>query len=88
MSKFMKDVYKRNKNLSVLLVTLVSGTLLLGGLYVVDMIQKDTRNKNTCTVELHKYTNINAFDVEGLTSEEIDKYLEEYRENEGKKEGN
>ena len=84
MVRFLNELYSKHSKLCTVMLLLILAVLIIGGLSIVDAVQKEQRDKNTYTVELHEYDEIPAFNVEGLTDEEIEKYLEEYRNNQKK----
>lgn len=76
----IKFLYNKNKTLFKISLVLYAIAVIMGVLYVVDAVQREERNKNSILIEQSTYNGeIPAYNVEGLTEEEINYYLEQQR---------
>lgn len=72
----VKYIYEKHPKLLSFAVILCIGVLVYGGLLIADTIQKEQRAETQYSLDLEKKEGIKAYDVEGLTDEEIDALLE------------
>lgn len=82
----IKELYTRNKFLCKLFVVLTSALLIWLAIDLISAYQSYNNDKNTIVVTVNPYvenSDVTAFDVTGLTNEEIAEYLENYREQQG-----
>lgn len=79
----LQYLWKKNKKVFKVALILMSATILVGMLFIVDTIQKEKRLKSSNAVELTKDTGeIPSYDVSGMTDEEILEFIKELRKNE------
>lgn len=75
-----KYMWNKNKALMKIAIILITGVLVMGVLLIVDSIQKANRNSNLVGDTLIENDGqINAYDVDGLTDEQIEEWLERER---------
>ena len=75
-----KYMWNKNKTLMKIAIVLIIGVLIMGALLIVDSIQRTNRNNNLVGDALIENDGqINAYDVEGLTDEQITEWLERER---------
>lgn len=75
-----KYMWNKNKALMKIVIILIMGVLVMGVLLVVDSIQKANRSSNLVGDTLIENDGqINAYDVDGLTDEQIEEWLERER---------
>lgn len=79
-----KAITVKHPKTTFVLIGVVLFVLIIGTLSIVDILQREERESTSVKVDIDSYTELPAFDVTGLTDEEIEKYLEEYRKNAGK----
>ena len=82
----LKELYNRNKFLCKLFIVLTSLILIWLVVYLISTYQSYINSKNTITVTVNPYysnEDVTAFDVTGLTDEQIAEYLENYRNQQG-----
>lgn len=75
-----KYMWNKNKALMKIAIILIMGVLVMGVLLIVDSIQKANRSSNLVGDTLIENDGqINAYDVDGLTDEQIEEWLERER---------
>lgn len=75
-----KYMWNKNKALTKIAIILIMGVLAMGVLLIVDSIQKANRSSNLVGDTLIENDGqINAYDVDGLTDEQIEEWLERER---------
>lgn len=75
-----KYMWNKNKALMKIAIILIMGVLVMGVLLIVDSIQKVNRSSNLVGDTLIENDGqINAYDVDGLTDEQIEEWLERER---------
>jgi cell division protein ZapA (FtsZ GTPase activity inhibitor) len=76
----IKYLWHKNKTLIVVSSVFVTIVLIMGTLIVVDELQKEAREANSISYELTEDDGeISAYNVEGLSDEEIEAWLESER---------
>jgi hypothetical protein len=76
----IKYLWHKNKTLIVVSSVFVTIVLIMGTLIVVDELQKEAREANSVSYELTEDDGeISAYNVEGLSDEEIEAWLESER---------
>ena len=79
-AEMFKYMWNKNKTLMKIAIVLIIGVLIMGALLIVDSIQRTNRNNNLVGDALIENDGqINAYDVEGLTDEQITEWLERER---------
>ena len=75
-----KYMWNKNKALMKIAIVLIMGVLIMGVLLIVDSIQKANRSSNLVGDTLIENDGqINAYDVDGLTDEQIEEWLKRER---------
>lgn len=75
-----KYMWNKNKALMKIAIILILFVLIMGVLLIVDSIQKAQRDSNLVGDTLIENDGqINAYDVDGLTDEQIEEWLERER---------
>lgn len=75
-----KYMWNKNKALMKIAIILILFVLIMGVLLIVDSIQKAHRDSNLVGDTLIENDGqINAYDVDGLTDEQIEEWLERER---------
>lgn len=76
----LKYMWNKNKALMKIAIILIMSVLIMGILLIVDSIQKANRSSNLVGDTLIENDGqINAYDVDGLTDEQIEEWLERER---------
>lgn len=79
-AEMFKYMWNKNKALMKIAIILIIGVLIMGVLLIVDSIQKANRSSNLVGDTLIENDGqINAYDVDGLTDEQIEEWLERER---------
>lgn len=75
-----KYMWNKNKALMKIAIILIMGVLVMCVLLIVDSVQKANRSSNLVGDTLIENDGqINAYDVDGLTDEQIEEWLEHER---------
>lgn len=78
--EMFKYMWNKNKALMKIAIILIMGVLVMGVLLIVDSIQKANKSSNLVGDTLIENDGqINAYDVDGLTDEQIEEWLEHER---------
>lgn len=78
--EMFKYMWNKNKALMKIAIILIIGILIMGVLLIVDSIQKANRSSSIVGDTLIENDGqINAYDVDGLTDEQIEEWLERER---------
>lgn len=76
----IKYMWSKNKTLMKIAIVLIMSVLIMGILLIIDSIQKANRSSNLVGDTLIENDGqINAYDVDGLTDEQIEEWLERER---------
>lgn len=79
----LKYMWNKNRVLMKIASFVIVAVLIMGTLLIIDSIQKAKRESNSVEYKLTESDGqIKAYDVEGLSDEEISKWLEKERSQE------
>lgn len=79
----LKYLWNKNRVLMKIASFIIVAVLIMGTLLIIDSIQKAKRESNSVEYKLTESDGqIKAYDVEGLSDEEISKWLEKERSQE------